>query len=77
VILAEEFDFWRTNSNLQVTVVVERRDEETCRVEVFAGGGAAGILEFTFGNETKWRDSVASDLEYLFDRLDLYVENVD
>ena len=77
VVLAEEFDLWRTNSNLQVTVVLERRDEETCRVEVFAGGGASGIFGFTFGNETKFRESVASDLEALFDRLDLNVENVD
>jgi|GEM_PF-1979807 len=77
VILAEEFDLWRTNSNLQITVILERRDEETCRVELFAGGGATGLLGFTFGNETKFRDSVAGELEALFDRLDLYVENVE
>jgi hypothetical protein len=44
VIAWERWDSWRTNSDLMVTVVIERRDERTCEVAVFAGGGGEGAM---------------------------------
>jgi len=44
VLAWERWDSWRTNSDLMVVVVLERRDDRTCEVAVMAGGGGEGAM---------------------------------
>ncbi|QPV63171.1 hypothetical protein I7X12_00620 [Halosimplex litoreum] len=75
VLVAEEYEFWRTNSNMQVTVIVDGTGDG-CRIEVFVGGGATGIFQFTAGSETKILRAAVSEIEYALDELDVEVERV-
>jgi hypothetical protein len=63
VLMCEEFEFWRTNSNMQATVILDHQDDDTATVNVTVGGGGAGLLQWTFGSEKKvgrkfWRGVV-------------------
>lgn len=71
VLLVEKQEFWRTNSNMQVTVILDRTSETSYDVEVCVGGGAGGLLNLTFGSEKKILGKIRPKLERAFDDLAL------
>ncbi|HEY0602436.1 MAG TPA: hypothetical protein VGD58_05970 [Herpetosiphonaceae bacterium] len=50
VLVAEQY-YFRNNSTLQSTLVFAFEDRASCMVEIISGGGAAGVLNLTFGAE--------------------------
>ncbi|MFH5798552.1 hypothetical protein [Haladaptatus sp. CMAA 1911] len=41
VLMIEKYEFWRTNSNMQVTIILESLSENSCLVKLTVGGGRA------------------------------------
>ncbi len=50
VLLSDKY-YFRINSTLFSTVILDYRDEATCAVSVYSGGGATGLLNVTWGSE--------------------------
>lgn len=73
VLMTEEYEFWRTNSNMQVTLILEFRDDHTCLSKLVVGGGASGLLNITHGSEKKILRTVAREFEAVCEDLGLTV----
>ncbi|GAB7009875.1 hypothetical protein [Halorubrum trueperi] len=75
VIVAEQY-YLRTNSDLQVTIVIERKATDQASVTVIAGGGATGLgpLSWDLGSESAQTDTIVSMLEDVCDQLGLSID---
>ncbi|WP_241768329.1 hypothetical protein [Haloferax sp. ATB1] len=69
VLLIEKYEFWRTNSNMQATIILEEQTETTCFLKVIVGGGASGIFNLTFGSEQKVLRKMTTGIEEVIDEL--------
>ena len=72
VITASEYTF-RTNSDLQLTVIIEREEPERATVTMLAGGGGSGLLRFDWGSESSRTESLRSTLKDVCESLGLTV----
>lgn len=71
VLMIEKFEFWRTTSNMQVTIILEYDSPDTALVKLTVGGGGAGIFSWTWGSEQKIEQKLTPELEAAFDDLEL------
>lgn len=46
VVAWEEYDWWRTNSDLMTVVVMDLKDSRTCEVVIMVGGGGDDLFGF-------------------------------
>ncbi|WP_226013230.1 hypothetical protein [Halomicrobium salinisoli] len=78
VIVAEQY-YLRTNSELQTTVIVERRAADRASVTVITGGGATGHgpTRWDLGSEASQIDAVVSALEDVCDQLGLSIDSAE
>lgn len=74
VLLCEEYELWRTNSNMQATVIIDHESDDTATVKVTVGGGATGLLKLTWGSERKVGKKFMQRIESEFETLGLSVE---
>ena len=74
-LIVEKYEFWRTNSNMQATIIVDQGSSESALVKIAVGGGATGLHQTTLGSETKILRKLNSRIEELFSELELSVED--
>jgi len=74
VLMIEEYEFWRTNSNMQVTIILESSSENSCLVKLTVGGGASGIFNWTYGSEEKALQKITREIEEVFDEFGMTAE---
>jgi len=72
VIVVERY-YFRTNSDLQATVIYEQEASDRASVTVIVGGGKTGIglLSWDWGSESSQSDTLLSTLEDVCDQLGL------
>ena len=52
IFILEEY-YLRIESNLTITVIFDKTDEDTIEINAIASGGKTGMLQFTWGAERK------------------------
>ena len=62
VIVTEQY-FFRTNSNLQTTLIFELIDETTCKITIIAGGGGSDFLQHDWGTESGESNKLLGKIE--------------
>ncbi|WP_223173912.1 MULTISPECIES: hypothetical protein [Haloferax] len=75
VLLIEKYEFWRTNSNMQVTIILEEMTRTTWFLKIVVGGGASGIFNWTYGSEQKVLRKMTTGIEELIDELDMKIKS--
>lgn len=74
VLMIEKYEFWRTNSNMQVTIILESLSEKSHLVKIIVGGGASELLNWTHGSEQKILRKITHRIEEVIDELGLMIE---
>ena len=62
-ILATERYYFRINSNLLSTIILDFSKDGKCNVVVISGGGGAGPLEMIWGVETNRNNQIVKNIE--------------
>ncbi|MHA1300870.1 MAG: DUF6054 family protein [Candidatus Helarchaeota archaeon] len=62
-ILATERFYYRINSNLLSTVILDFSAENKCNVVIISGGGGAGPLEMIWGVESNRNNQIIKSIE--------------
>lgn len=74
VIVTEQY-FFRTNSNLQATIIFELVDDTTCKVSIISGGGGAGFLQHDWGTESGESNKLVEKIESFCQEHELEIEH--
>ncbi|MHA1377351.1 MAG: DUF6054 family protein [Candidatus Helarchaeota archaeon] len=62
-ILATERYYYRTNSNLLSTVILDYSEENKCNIVIISGGGSSGLLEMIWGIENNRNNQIVKSIE--------------
>jgi hypothetical protein len=74
VIVADQYSF-RTNSDLQATLILEDDGTNQLSVTLLAGGGGHGLIRWDWGAESSHIEALVSTLEQVCDQWGLTIES--
>jgi hypothetical protein len=61
-ILATERYYFKANSNILSTVILDFTEKGKCKIVIISGGGGAGPLERIWGFESNRNETIMSDI---------------
>ncbi|WXG39984.1 MAG: DUF6054 family protein [Candidatus Freyarchaeum deiterrae] len=63
ILVLDKYDFFRTNSNLAVTLLFDLESVDVCNIKIIVAGGGRGMLQFDMGAENSLLNKIKKFFE--------------